>query len=204
MRRCWKCKEVKPLTEFYVFHKDKEGRQKACKACQRKRNFIYARAHREYFKQKGREKYNPAHNAARYKRYRKSYLRRRAEYSMTVRGRLRSIFNAAQDRARRHNWLFAIDFDWILGLCSQQSGKCKLTGISFTYERNPNSERFYFPYSPSLDRIDSSKGYIKDNVRLVCVVVNLALNRFGEDVLQKMCVGYLQQHGWKVEQKIEG
>lgn len=35
---------------------------------------------------------------------------------------------------------------------------------------------------PSIDRIDTTRGYTPDNVRLVCAAVNLALNQFGEGI----------------------
>jgi hypothetical protein len=37
------------------------------------------------------------------------------------------------------------------------------------------------PYSASLDRIDSSKGYMKGNVEFVCLAVNLAKQSFSRE-----------------------
>ena len=37
----------------------------------------------------------------------------------------------------------------------------------------------------------SGEGYTPENTRLVCVAVNLALNRFGEEVLERVCKGFL-------------
>ena len=42
------------------------------------------------------------------------------------------------------------------------------------------------PFAPSLDRIDSSGGYTRDNTRLVCQAVNFALNAFGEDIFREV------------------
>jgi hypothetical protein len=47
------------------------------------------------------------------------------------------------------------------------------------------------PFAPSIDRINPSIGYTKDNIRLVCASVNFALNEFGEDIFRKICKAYL-------------
>ncbi len=55
-----------------------------------------------------------------------------------------------------------------------QQGKCALTNVDLVLENkvsNPN-------YSASLDRIDSNKGYVKDNIQWVSVITNLAKNKY--------------------------
>jgi predicted molibdopterin-dependent oxidoreductase YjgC len=74
--------------------------------------------------------------------------------------------------------------------CEEQNGKCKLTNIDFTFKLKETQKNFN-PFNPSIDRIDSSKGYTKDNVRIVCVIVNLALNEFGEENFKIMCQSYI-------------
>ncbi len=44
------------------------------------------------------------------------------------------------------------------------------------------------PFAPSLDRIDSSKGYEEGNVRIVCLMVNLAMNTWGHGPLEKVAL----------------
>ena len=43
------------------------------------------------------------------------------------------------------------------------------------------------PWKPSLDRIDSSKGYLKGNVRFVTVMANLAKGTFSDAELVRFC-----------------
>jgi hypothetical protein len=67
--------------------------------------------------------------------------------------------------------------------------KCAITKIKFIFDKGNTSRR---PFSPSIDRINSKLGYTKDNVRLVCVIVNLALNEFGDENFDKMCRAYVE------------
>lgn len=66
-----------------------------------------------------------------------------------------------------------------------QNGLCAVTGIVFQRTEN---DRDYSrsPFVPSIDRIDNSKGYVFDNVRLVCMAANYAMNIWGEWVLKEM------------------
>lgn len=53
------------------------------------------------------------------------------------------------------------------------------------------------PYSPSLDRIDTSRGYTKDNVRLVVYAVNIMLMDWGESIFARVVNGYRYACGQK-------
>lgn len=68
-------------------------------------------------------------------------------------------------------------------LLLRSGGKCMLTGIPFSSEKLSGRRR---PWLPSLDRIDSSKGYIDGNMRLVCSAVNIALNDWGDEVFWRI------------------
>lgn len=67
-----------------------------------------------------------------------------------------------------------VTVDELLVIWSAQQGKCVLTGMNMVWGGDgggdgSNSAR---PNSVSIDRIDCSKGYERDNVRLVCHCVN--------------------------------
>lgn len=191
-RKCWKCKATKPIEEFYKDRASALGRQYACKICQKTATQEYARAHPAYFKEKGKQKYDPTENKGRYLKYRDSYLQRRVESRLSARGRLVDLIGSAKARATKTGLVFDLNIVWAMERLAEQKGKCCLTGISFTFEKSPYGERFYNPFAPSLDRIDSDGGYTIENTRLVCVAVNLALNRWGEDVLRQVCEGYMK------------
>ena len=167
----------------------------------------YGSSHRSYFKKKGVDRYaniedKTSFNKNRYVENKDSFLKSRDKFARSVRGRVYSLYESAKDRSAKKNMVFEITLDYLLEKYEKQEGKCEMTGIPFTSERNPDGKRFYMPYSPSLDRIDSNKGYTKDNVRLVCVIVNLALNVFGEDVFKNMCQSYLANKGYSVCLKV--
>lgn len=57
----------------------------------------------------------------------------------------------------------------ILDILEAQEGKCALTGVKLTFKRERGT---IFRTNASLDRIVPGEPYIKENVRLVCVIVN--------------------------------
>lgn len=91
----------------------------------------------------------------------------------------------ASARKRREYTLSKDDEAALIIRCN---GRCELTGIAFDTSRETWNRR---PYSPSLDRVDSSQGYTLDNCRIVCVAINIALNEWGEDVYRYVAGKYL-------------
>lgn len=63
-----------------------------------------------------------------------------------------------------------------------KDGKCEVTGIEFDLTSNGSISRNPFTASP--DRIDTSKGYTKDNVRWVVFIYNAMRNNFKEEDVQ--------------------
>lgn len=87
-----------------------------------------------------------------------------------------------EDRARM------ITFKECMNLLKEQNGRCNLTDLEFNnINRNPTARVLAFPWRPSLDRIDNSRGYVKSNVRLVAQCVNFARGEWPDDVFFEMC-----------------
>lgn len=89
--------------------------------------------------------------------------------------------------AKRRSIHFDISIEEINKLVDKSKGKCSLTGIPFDLSKDPKYRLRL--WAPSIDRIDSSKGYTADNIRLVVASVNIALSDFGEDVLIRIAKG---------------
>ena len=68
------------------------------------------------------------------------------------------------------------------------AGRCELTGIQFKKSRfKPN------PFASSIDRIDSTKGYIPGNVRVVLWAINCACSVWGHEVFAVVARAYVEK-----------
>ena len=72
-----------------------------------------------------------------------------------------------------------IDLNFLLTLYADQNGFCALTGMKMTH-------RLDDPRSISIDRINSSKGYVTGNVQLVCRWVNLAKQHYPNEIFVEL------------------
>jgi hypothetical protein len=69
--------------------------------------------------------------------------------------------------------------------------KCQISGIPFDFSKAIEGRRR--PFYPSLDRKDSSKGYSFKNCRLVCSIVNIAMNEWGTLPLHHLVVAMAER-----------
>jgi hypothetical protein len=69
----------------------------------------------------------------------------------------------------------------VLGLLLDQGYRCAISGSYFTHDSFDGGA--ISPYQPSVDRRDPGQGYNLDNVRIVCLLVNLAMSTWGEEPL---------------------
>lgn len=77
-------------------------------------------------------------------------------------------WNQIKHGARTRNLEFNITLEYIWELFLKQERKCALTGVDIFFGRTNTKET-----TASLDRIDSSKGYVKGNVHWVHKTVNI-------------------------------
>lgn len=196
-KRCSDCKTDKARDEFYADKHKKCGLQTRCKDCSRARQRAFRQRRSTYHA----ERYHAiddklAFNQARYGRNREKYLAWRARWGSSTVGRLTTVLCSARARAKKRGLPFDLDMEWLAGLWELQGGRCALTGLPmetpFRAEEATNKRHFH-PFSPSLDRITPGLGYTKENTRLVCTAINLALNEFGGDVFEQIAKGYLRK-----------
>ncbi len=110
-------------------------------------------------------------------RYKASSNAYNKKYSMTSTGRARRLCQAAQQRRASRELGFDLTHQWVLDRL--EAGVCELSGLPFFFR--VGKERPH-PYAPSIDRIDSSKGYLQSNCRLVLWCLNAGMLDFGEEV----------------------
>jgi uncharacterized protein YacL (UPF0231 family) len=108
--------------------------------------------------------------------------------------------NYLKQSAKRRNLPYDLDQVFLRELYFKQNERCALTGIEFNFIKIVSSYRR--PFLPSIDRIDSNLGYIKNNVRLVCTIVNLALNDFGDEAFDKICRAYVKLNDEQIKNSI--
>lgn len=79
---------------------------------------------------------------------------------------------------------FQIEAHDVYRLMKEAGFRCAVSGIPLSRRIAPSSSPD--PWGASIDRIEGRHGYIKDNVRVVCLAANLAMNRWGFDVLLRL------------------
>lgn len=104
---------------------------------------------------------------------------------------LKAVLRRARSSSRSRNLLLEFDLEQLRSLWEAQKGCCDVSGLVFNDERHEGAF-VKTPFAASLDRIDSSKGYIAGNVRLVCMAANFALNEWGDDVLRRLAHGVVE------------
>jgi len=210
MKFCAKCQTEKPLTEFHNNIRSKDGLNSICKHCNREnvnkwrlnnleksrenaRN--YQKNNREerkiYLKQyyndnreeriKANTEYNrnnPEQRKVIQRRYRKSIRTHRELF-------IKALVRTARQHAKIKKMEFELNHSVIDTLITLQNEKCSITGICFDYV--PNEEFRARPFAPSVDRKDNSKGYIYNNIQIVCVMVNRAKSEFTQEMFDEMC-----------------
>ena len=62
--------------------------------------------------------------------------------------------------------------------------RCSISGIDLARKVGPNATPD--PWGASIDRIECRHGYLKDNVRIVCLAANVSMNRWGYDTLLRL------------------
>lgn len=102
----------------------------------------------------------------------RAYQRKREGFS------LRSYIGTRLRRLKKDRSDLSADF--ILALYEVQRGRCAITGRRMTIGTTK-------PTNISIDRIDSSRPYERDNVQLVCLAVNYMKHELSQDDFIDWC-----------------
>lgn len=98
---------------------------------------------------------------------------------------LRKTIRISRGRNRARRGLsYTITAEYMIAMAEAQNYRCAVSGIEFKYRDWKHLRRH--PFMPSVDRIDCGIGYDPGNVRLVCLIVNLARADFGDEALVEM------------------
>lgn len=109
-------------------------------------------------------------------------------------GRYRRLFTKTRANAQQRDIYFGLtetEFTWLV---RRSRGRCELSGIHFDFGYDlaamKGSRR---PFAPSIDRIDSQRGYTVDNCRIICVIANYALGGWGLETLLLFARGLVER-----------
>jgi len=88
-----------------------------------------------------------------------------------------------------------IDEKYLKELWNKQNGICPYTGIKMELMKTSSqNHKLKSLKKASLDRIDSSKGYIRGNVEFVCMAINNAKSNFKKEEMKSFIKEIISSH----------
>lgn len=106
-------------------------------------------------------------------------------------GCLQYRVTATRNNARKLKRRFTLTTEFIVEMYLAQKGLCAISGLPMMPETN---QQFSDPFAPSIDRLDNSRGYLRNNVRLVCRIANFAMSVWGECALIELARAIVRKH----------
>ncbi len=96
----------------------------------------------------------------------------------------RQFYTDLKSNANRRKIEFNLTIEYLWNLLEKQNFKCKISGV---FIRMPEKYEASFANLASLDRIDSSKGYIDGNVQWVDRRINFMKQRMSDNEFIEVC-----------------
>lgn len=171
MNICPVCKRELPIIEFAEDAKSKTGRKWLCKACYSEHSAINQGRDKNYFR-KLRLKVSPEYKAEIVEQKRKS---RENNYEV-------EILRKCRYRAEQRGLDFNLELEDIV-----IPKYCPILEVPFQFGSKDD-----YSYSPSIDRIDNSKGYIKGNIQIISMKANTMKNSATPEELYNFCKNILR------------
>ena len=138
----------------------------------------YALEHKEYIQSYRKEYYN---------KNKDSLLQQQRDYYATPENRAKKIYAKAKDRAKETGIEFTITLQDIV-----IPTHCPYLGIELTHELGKGQ----LESNSSLDRIDSTKGYIPGNVQVTSRLANTMKSNASQETLLRFAQGIFEVHGY--------
>lgn len=167
-RRCPRCETIKLVGDFYKVGRGYSG---YCKPCQKE----YTKALPRY--RESVERSMAKRQLQRREAGAKPALRLSPEERMA-----REMWRNAHKRSTNLRREATLTYERVVELVTE-----------FTSTHEFSSETLN-PFKPSLDRIDNSKGYHDDNVRIVWFMHNMARGRFDDADVLEFCHRFIAQY----------
>lgn len=222
---CPKCQHDKPVTDYYVHSVRKDGAVRYrpyCKACRvlgGRKNWARP-VHSTLLAtgvqtckccgtQKSLEKFYAngcfADGTKKYRTSCKTCVLQKAKQEQPKTYRIKSSKRSASPKnfisailnhaaQRKQHLGFDIDLGYLLRVYDQQAGCCAISGVPMTHVAGSGR----VSTNISIDRIDSSVGYVRGNVQFVCDIVNRMKQDMSQSELYSWCKKILGHSGEKV------
>lgn len=124
-------------------------------------------------------------NAYQRRRHPEVYQKERERMALDMEFRAKTLLHSVRSNARKRGIPYDISWTDIVPLLKQ--GICAVSGLTLDFAVARGN-----PRGPSIDRIDSSKGYVPGNVQVVCLQANMAKGKWDYDSLLEFCKGVTQ------------
>ena len=165
-KQCKVCDQLLPVFSFTKNKANKDNLQIACKSCDNLRQKKRRIEKKEQIQQYGKE-------------YRKKHMN-------DMDFRLQGLLNASRTRAKEKNREHTLTKQDLYELFPKD-GRCPIFGLTLEWNGSGFRET-----SPSIDRIDSTKGYTKDNVQIISWKANRIKGYASVEELE-ILLAYLKQ-----------
>ena len=117
-------------------------------------------------------------------------------------GRINSMIKGARNRAARRGRSFGLTNKWLADHLEKINYRCEMTGVKFNLEDEDDEMSLSMGgfYTPSIDRLDNSRGYVEDNVRVISSTVNRMRGAYDDNKFLTFCKAILEHNGYEVTQ----
>lgn len=176
---CTTCNIEKPRDDFYHYKNRPTVKRGRCKKCTKEYN-----RQRDSIPEIREKRLSQQRERTKLESVKKEAKQRSKKFYDSPSGRAKTLIKGIKDRIKKKDFEESLDFDykWLQGKI--EKGFCEVTGLPFVLNSEGNSKKN--PYSPSVDRIDCSKGYFKDNVRVVIWQFNLMKGEMRDEELKHL------------------
>jgi hypothetical protein len=99
----------------------------------------------------------------------------------------RSVYNSIKNGAEIRKIKFDITIEYMWNLYIKQNKKCALSGLNIYFGNQSRNPEKKIEKTASLDRIDSSKGYIEGNMQWINKKINIMKNKTNQKDFINMC-----------------
>ena len=130
------------------------------------------------------------YQAEHYAANRDDRLEKARRYKASIPGLAKTLHRSAKSRAESRGLAFDISVLQIEVML--HAGRCQRSGIPFDVRRMSDARKK--PFAPSLDRVDNSRGYVFDNVQLVCNLFNVGKSDHDQTDFIVMCLAVAKMH----------